>query len=130
MTTTRLFVYGTLKSGYGNNRLLRTSRFAGEAISEHPKFKMTGHGVPFLSDKGDQYIRGELWEIDDPDVLDRIDQLEGHPTCYCRREHSFYNVTTGERETAWVYLRDFESTWQYDGTILEWPYIGEYARVI
>ena len=40
----KLFVYGTLKRGYGNNRLLREATFIGPAISKSAMYRMYSTG--------------------------------------------------------------------------------------
>ena len=79
----RVFVYGTLKNGFYNNKLLveRRATFRGEARTCHPMRMVLGeYGIPYLFDvqqqRGDAAIRGELWEVDDAG-LDALDVLEG-----------------------------------------------------
>lgn len=106
---TTVFVYGTLKRGYGNNRLLREgkSTFLCEATSATPNYSMTVRGVPFLSEGGTQHVKGELWEVDDK-TLERLDRLEGHPDMYCRRQRWFrFASERGEKMLAWVYLVEY-----------------------
>lgn len=80
----KIFVYGTLKSGYGNNRLLQEQEFLGETRTRYPVFDMSGGGgIPFVHPEGSSHIRGELYEVDEA-CLDRVDGLEGHPTWYKR----------------------------------------------
>jgi gamma-glutamylaminecyclotransferase len=79
-----LFVYGTLMSGFGNNRLLSESFFVGKAetIGE---YSLYASGIPYVyPDKPTSKIKGELWEVT-PQQLPRIDQLEGHPRWYNRQ---------------------------------------------
>lgn len=83
----RLFCYGTLKSKYGNNRLLQGATFLGEAVTIKKYFLGSG-GIPFAmtsAPEGGEMlpIMGEVWEIDD-EHLRRCDNLEGHPSFYTR----------------------------------------------
>lgn len=75
--STRLFVYGTLKSGLSNHGWMRGQTFLGRAVTA-PRYRMhdlggypgmveTGVGVP---------IEGEVWEVDAA-CLRRLDVLEG-----------------------------------------------------
>jgi gamma-glutamylcyclotransferase (GGCT)/AIG2-like uncharacterized protein YtfP len=81
----KVFVYGTLKSGYGNNRLLTTSTLIGPAIVENVKLHHAGFPVARES-KGDVSL-GELWDIgDDKRVLSNLDSLEGEGRMYNRKE--------------------------------------------
>ena len=82
----RIYVYGTLKRGYGNyERLLEgRSTFIGEAISA-PEFVMISlGGFPGIVRGGETPIHGEIFEVSD-EVLARLDRLEGHPTWYERQ---------------------------------------------
>ena len=79
-----LFVYGTLMSGYGNNRLLKESYLIGKAetIGE---YSLYASGIPYVyPDNKISKIKGELWEVT-PQQLPRIDQLESHPNWYQRQ---------------------------------------------
>ena len=118
----KLFVYGTLKRGYGNNTFLRDCKFLDEAISLHARYSMSGNGIPFLSEGGSRHVKGELWEVDESS-LERIDRLEGHPDHYCRKERVFVKKSDSERVVAWVYLVDDHygrRSGDY-GELLEWP---------
>lgn len=104
----KVFVYGTLRRGHGNHILLRQAHFLGEWISKDSDYFMCGRGVPFLSLKpGHQGARvlGEMYEVTD-EQLERLDQLEGHPAWYCRKEHAFvpHGGPSEAVFTAWVYL--------------------------
>ena len=72
----KIFVYGTLKRGYGNNRLLTDSEFLGEH-STSPSFDLIDGGVPFMI-HGEFSVRGELYEVDalTRDLLDYLRQRE------------------------------------------------------
>lgn len=103
MTTDYFFVYGTLKSGFGNNRLLTTSRFVGHATSVHSSYKMSCVGFPYLFKSGHNLVRGEVYEVTDEVAKRRIDGLEGYPTHYTREVHPFL-LDRGGVVDAWVYL--------------------------
>ncbi len=82
-----VFVYGTLKAGHGNHRLLETSKFLGEATTL-PRYRLydCGH-FPCLVDAGTDgcAIQGEVYEVD-YEVLTDLDRLEGVPRHYQRKE--------------------------------------------
>lgn len=80
-----VFVYGTLKSGYGNNRILKGSKLVAEATTEDD-FLLTDTGFPYLIPQNaltategvtTAPVRGELWEVTSEDVMDNLDSLEG-----------------------------------------------------
>lgn len=100
-----VFVYGTLKRGYGNNRLLIGSNFVTEATTKE-KYPLVVHGIPFLNDvpgKGHR-VSGEIWEVNDL-TLFKLDQLEGHGRgFYERRKITVVRDDTQEEINAWVYF--------------------------
>ncbi|KRR02867.1 gamma-glutamylcyclotransferase family protein [Bradyrhizobium valentinum] len=86
----RVFVYGTLKSGFFNHRLLGGCEFFGGAVTV-PTYKMieTGHkmietGFPvILPDPEGKPLAGEIYTVDD-ETLARLDQLEREGNSYDR----------------------------------------------
>lgn len=82
MQKKHVFVYGTLKSSHGNNRLLGDSRLMGEAVTEK-EFLLTTIGFPYMIPKDSiqgyetHPVLGEVYEVDDPDVMKSLDRLEG-----------------------------------------------------
>lgn len=79
-----VFVYGTLKSGHGNNRLLADAHFSGEAVTVTP-FRLVDRGIPFACREGADLlpVLGELYEVSYPELM-RLDGLEGVPWGYQR----------------------------------------------
>lgn len=80
-----VFVYGTLKSGHGNNRILSSSKLLGEAVTLE-SFLLTDTGFPYLIPQDALTdaesvtvapVRGELWEVTSEDVMASLDSLEG-----------------------------------------------------
>ena len=62
-----VFVYGTLKKGYGNNALLQRggAKFIHQALTLYPKFDLVNLGsFPGLI-TGNFFVCGELWEVND-----------------------------------------------------------------
>lgn len=85
-----VFVYGTLKRGEGNHRLMGDSRFVGE-VQTSGDFMMFGSGFPLCREPvdGDNLhqagkVKGEVFAVN-KSVLAALDSLEGHPTFYERR---------------------------------------------
>jgi len=100
-----IFVYGTLKRGYGNNRLLEQSRFVDAATTEN-RYPLVVSGIPYLHDVPNvgHHVTGEIWEVTD-DQLRRVDQLEGHGRgFYERRKINVISETTREKVETWVYF--------------------------
>lgn len=78
-----VIVYGTLKRGYGNNRLLQTSTFVSEVTV--PGYKLYNCGFPVAKPSENDIIRGELWDIkDSEEVLASLDRLESEGSMYDR----------------------------------------------
>lgn len=91
-----IFVYGSLKSGFWNNRLLEHSIFIGQACTADMMLLVDG-SFPYLAAPcqfagtsladaivplaGNVY--GEVWRVDD-ETLAALDRLEGTPHHYTR----------------------------------------------
>jgi gamma-glutamylcyclotransferase (GGCT)/AIG2-like uncharacterized protein YtfP len=74
-----LFLYGTLKRGQRNHRLV-AGEFLGPARSQ-PHYRLVDCGpYPALVEDRDhgESIQGELWRVDDA-ILRRLDEFEGAP---------------------------------------------------
>jgi len=106
MEPVHVFVYGTLKRGYGNNRLLSTSSFVGEAVTCE-EFKMVNHGFPYINraNKGLTLpVIGEVWKVSDEETLQRLDWLEGVSHGHYSREVIDVQVLGGETMQVFTYL--------------------------
>jgi gamma-glutamylcyclotransferase (GGCT)/AIG2-like uncharacterized protein YtfP len=80
-----IFVYGTLKLGFGNNYLLKKQKYVGEAITK-PIYRLWNLGsYPGMTeDRVDgKAIKGELWEVSDI-AIKALDRLECVPSLYRR----------------------------------------------
>lgn len=85
-----VFVYGTLKRGHHNHRVLGPDpKFVGHALT-NTKYKMLDAGFPVLlaltkddpEDAG-HYVEGEVYDVD-LTTAKRLDQLEGKGRMYNR----------------------------------------------
>lgn len=94
----KVFVYGSLKKGYGNHGVLSHSHatlLQEDATS--PIYDMIGMGgFPGVLPDGATSILGEVYEVD---CLEALDGLEGHPTFYKREV-----VTLSSGIEAWIYI--------------------------
>jgi len=88
---TRIFVYGTLKSGFPNFHINVGSRVPGEftTVERFPLYIIGKAHIPWLVNKPGEgsHVSGQLFEVDagalgQMDVLERIDE----PGWYTRRE--------------------------------------------
>ena len=84
----RVFVYGSLKNGKGNHRLLANSKYLGRCYIEGKQRLLSLGGFPGLV-KDDSLpmnrIVGEVYQIND-ETLQALDWLEGHPRFYKREK--------------------------------------------
>lgn len=105
-------VYGTLKEGFGNHRLLRDSEKLGE-FKTNPVFTMLHlGGFPGIIEKGETEITCEIYKVVDDNILTSLDRLEGYPTFYNRKT---IDTPWGE---AWIYYLD-DSEYNYNRGIVE-----------
>src|SRR5260370_24467176 len=80
----RVFVYGTLKSGFWNHYLLKGCEFFGAAATV-PTYKMIENGFPvIMPDPEGKPLAGEIYIVDD-ETLARLDQLEREGSSYDRK---------------------------------------------
>ena len=97
----RVFVYGTLKRGYGNHYALETAEFLGECEVGDGDLTMIDMGwypgvVQSKAVEGGK-VKGEVFLVDEP-TLHVLDLIEGHPHFYERKK-----IDTPWKK-AWVYL--------------------------
>lgn len=82
-----VFVYGTLKKGHHNHRVLGPNpKFVGHAIT-NTKYVMHDAGFPVLlvpaKDEEGHFVEGEVYDVDLVTAA-RLDQLEGKGRMYDR----------------------------------------------
>lgn len=100
---TNVFVYGTLKAGKLNHRIIEGNDFLGEDYIQGFDL-FCGGGFPWIvpSEASDTLVKGEVYEVDD-ETLERLDRLEGYSNGYT----GFYDrteVVTTEGKTVLVYF--------------------------
>jgi gamma-glutamylaminecyclotransferase len=107
----KVFVYGTLKRGYGNNRLLTDSKFVGEGQTV-ARCRLFDSGFPVLRPRlkkrdgaWNAPVRGEVYEVSSAEVMQRLDQLEGEGFMYHRRKKKI-KMDSGETIIAHAYVGD------------------------
>lgn len=115
MTNRPFFVYGTLRPGQGNYRLL-AGRTVAEFPANLPGHALYGPGLPYVTAAaGDSSVVGDVMFVapeDYAEVLVRLDCLEGYrpgrPHCHYERVGrpvSYVDADGAEVTTlAWVYL--------------------------
>jgi gamma-glutamylcyclotransferase (GGCT)/AIG2-like uncharacterized protein YtfP len=93
-----LFAYGTLMRGYGRHALLAagTTLVATGSV----RGRLLGfRGYPGLI-AGAGRVRGEVYRIDDPEVLPLLDREEGYNFV---RRRAVVTLDGGRRARAWLY---------------------------
>lgn len=113
-------VYGSLRKGLGNHRVIEDAPFVGEdVIKEWKKDGKTGGftmvslgGYPAIFLKGDTPIKIEVYEVNNHAQMARLDMLEGYSPDPSRR---YYNRTTVETKygPAIIYFLDEEKYGHY-----------------
>ena len=104
--TMKVFVYGTLKKGGGNNAFLQNSKYLGTGWS-HDKYRLfTDGSLPYVDKVENNYIKGEVYEVDEWTFM-CLDNLEGHPHFY-KREEVWIEVPVNEDDMkdylCWMYF--------------------------
>lgn len=94
ITNMYLFVYGTLKRGYGNHVVLGNAKFVDEYVLKDNYYMVDLGPFPaaIKTDSIQGTIIGELYQIDN-DILKNTDRLEGYPSYYGR---SIVNTKYGD----------------------------------
>lgn len=100
-----VFVYGTLKKGYGNHGFLENSKFLGEFVTKLPSYELIslkGANFPALVEVPSNgfYISGEVYEVDYY-TLAELDRLESNGQLYERKEIELLGFET---QTPWAYF--------------------------
>ena len=99
-------VYGTLRKGFGNHRLLNSARLVGTGQTIE-QYAMVAQGIPYVASghrEDGNNIRVEVYAVDDA-TLERMDQLENHPDWYKRKEIKV-QLDNGIIATSWLYFND------------------------
>jgi gamma-glutamylcyclotransferase (GGCT)/AIG2-like uncharacterized protein YtfP len=102
----RVFVYGSLLSGFWNHRLIEDGggKLVGRGSTEKG-FALIDLGAFPGAVRGEGRVVGEVWEVNDA-TFQRLDQLESNGSFYAR-ERVTINFERGHRLAcafAWIYL--------------------------
>jgi len=101
----KVFVYGTLRQGEGNHRLLSNSKLVNKGKTVN-KYCMTTNGCPFVNKYIQQSnIIGEVYEVPNVAEMYNLDMLESHPNWYYR-EVIQVRLDDGKIVDAWIYFND------------------------
>lgn len=82
---TKIFVFGTLKSNRHSNYLMRESKLLEHRwLNDHALYEVGG--FPAALPKEGHRVKGEVWKVTDPMVLEDLDIYEGHPDLFERSQ--------------------------------------------
>ena len=96
-STSRVFVYGTLKRAQVNHDLLSNATYLGDHQTQ-PVYKMFHLGsYPGVVKSGSTSISGEVYLVDSL-TMSHLDRLEGYPHAYTRE------LIPTQWGQAWIYL--------------------------
>ena len=99
-----LFVYGTLRraSAHEFARLLRArATYLGQARMPGRLYQLTRYPGAVLSDRPEEWVRGEVFQLDGRDVLAALDDYEGADF---QRVVTSIHLEDGRQIEAWVYV--------------------------
>jgi gamma-glutamylcyclotransferase (GGCT)/AIG2-like uncharacterized protein YtfP len=99
-----VFVYGTLRRGSRNKfaRLLHAhARFLDNARMPGRLYQPSHYPGAVLPDQPDDWVRGEVFQLDNPGILPALDEYEGPEF---ERTKVTVHLDTGEQIKPWVYL--------------------------
>lgn len=111
MNKHKVAVYGSLRKGLYNHRVLDGSEFIKETKTSFPANLRSFGPYPFVHTSNTEKaspISVEIYEVDDSG-LQRLDHLEGYPNFYDRTQFEFEDGTT-----AWMYHIETESNEDYE----------------
>lgn len=102
-----VFVYGSLKRGFGNHDILNGSEFICSTRTKGRGFKMASLGsFPAVLRGGKNSIAGELYQVDLMTMV-HLDMLESNGELYQRKQ---VDLESGHKAWMYFFLYDVQST--------------------
>ena len=109
-----VFVYGTLKKGFGNHALLKDAVFLGPDYAPGSLYATSAYPLAKKTNEN-RWIKGEVYKVTEK-ILKDLDWLEGHPNLYCREN---VQLKSGTMAQMYYYQRDVSNrSYLPNG---EWP---------
>lgn len=137
-----VFVYGTLKSGEPNHYVLQNggkglqelkldnfqaAQFVskGKTIQKYPLVIASKWNIPYLLDKKNtgNEIQGEIYSVNQT-LLAILDDFEGHPGYYCRRQEPIQVEEKKPPLNCWTYFLP-----KFKEKMLELPFLSDYKSL-
>ncbi len=119
----RIFVYGSLMTGFWNyERLLKGKVKSVTSAEMEGLLYHLPAGFPGVTE-GEGIVKGELMELDDEGILQRLDSLEGYVpgsnnNLYTRVRKKV-KLKNGETQFCWVYLYEDKDYLHEKGILIE-----------
>lgn len=108
----KLAVYGTLREGFSNHRLISHCEKVCKGHTEKG-LGLAVNGLPYLvRDEAGRGCFVEVYNVDHA-TLKRCDMLEGHPDWYRRELITVYERPTGHEIKCWCYIYQGETNDRY-----------------
>ncbi len=109
----KLFVYGTLCKSKKLNYIMNYATFLGsfKTVEQFYMFGLKSGAYPLITDVQinpsceKAHILGELYEVSDI-MLEKIDQIEGHPDYYTRTPIKITDGTTVQEADGYILLNE------------------------
>jgi gamma-glutamylcyclotransferase (GGCT)/AIG2-like uncharacterized protein YtfP len=120
-----LFVYGTLRSGFGNHRLLAGSRLLGRGRTVAAYALLVDRYPHLVEAPAVSPVVGEVYEVS-PATLAVLDRLEDHPNWYRRQPIAVALDDGSPVVQAEAYFRPVPAGRVPSGVLVE---SGDYATV-
>ena len=107
----RMMVYGTLKRGFGPNRLMQspTTVYHGKMHTVKPYILIDGGFPGFSLSQHDEWrdhlrpVIGEVYDVPESN-LPAIDSYEGHPSLFARTDGFVVEDSNGNQTTVSMYV--------------------------
>lgn len=115
----KIFVYGSLKEGFGNHRILGNAVKRCNGITLE-KFTMLDLGsFPGVILEPTSLISGEVYDVTE-DIFNRVERLEGYPSFYNRKEVGIrLNPSTSFESTELIDMYYLENSYHDSNQIIQ-----------
>jgi len=99
-----VFVYGSLKKGFGNHSVLGSSRLVSESVTVDAAYDMGSfRAYPACVKNGENVIHGEVYAVN-RNTMRNLDRLESNGVFYNREQVDVRLLNENKTVKAWVYF--------------------------